>query len=289
MKEKGIYFMMTGIILFAVGIYCILCMDIAAGPALLFLGACMLCLPAGGSVISWHELFLTYPAGQYRPFPHESLFLARLFLSMSFLARNYGILSLENFRNDLKQDHSLLYNGKQMLVEGYDPDYVRESIGSIVQLTQEQIKLKMRTLRQIGSQSFFVGLFGALAGGISYGYLGLQGREIPDEGIVILLALTACFIMTGALFSLLLPANLKTGMYRLQRIQHQILSGLLAVQNGDSCNSVLQMQTTFLTAEELEILAQCPLLEEAKAMGPAGNYEVAESQIRQYLKNTLNA
>ncbi|MBQ7498798.1 MAG: hypothetical protein IJU00_13375, partial [Selenomonas sp.] len=183
MKKNGIYFLMAGSILFAGGIYGILGPNHVLAPALLLLGTIVACIPASTPAHNWREALAASPAVSHEPIPYEPTFIARLFLSMSWVARNCGILALESFMNDKTYANSLYHMGKNMIIDGMDPDFVSEVLGNVIHLIRERTNVKIRYLRQIGTQLCFIGLFVGMAGTFSYGFRHLSGQEISLDGV----------------------------------------------------------------------------------------------------------
>lgn len=285
MKKNGIYFLMAGSILFAGGIYGILGPNHVLAPALLLLGTIVACIPASTPAHNWREALAASPAVSHEPIPYEPTFIARLFLSMSWVARNCGILALESFMNDKTYANSLYHMGKNMIIDGMDPDFVSEVLGNVIHLIRERTNVKIRYLRQIGTQLCFIGLFVGMAGTFSYGFRHLSGQEISLDGVGILFVITAISLMMSTIFLLLLPCRLKNRSYQIRQTQKQLLSGLLSLQSGESYTAILHKQYTFLSTKEKELLEQEPLFDEARKLNERGNFDGTAADIRNVLKN----
>lgn len=285
MKKNGIYFLMAGSILFAGGIYGILGPNHVLAPALLLLGTIVACIPASTPTHNWREALAASPAVSHEPIPYEPTFIARLFLSMSWVARNCGILALESFMNDKTYANSLYHMGKNMIIDGMDPDFVSEVLGNVIHLIRERTNVKIRYLRQIGTQLCFIGLFVGMAGTFSYGFRHLSGQEISLDGVGILFVITAISLMMSTIFLLLLPCRLKNRSYQIRQTQKQLLSGLLSLQSGESYTAILHKQYTFLSTKEKELLEQEPLFDEARKLNERGNFDSTAADIRNVLKN----
>ena len=285
MKKNSLYHLVAGSVLFALGIYGILCLNIPLSPILLFISAFILCIPAGIPLSHWREVLSARPAIVHDPCPHEPVFLARLFLSMSWIARNCGILALEEFMTDKKYSNSLYHMGKNMIIDGIDPDFVKDTLENVIHLTRERSEAKARYLRQIGREFAFIGIFAGFSGTCAYGLRSLYLPESPLSGLGILFALTAISFMLSALFFLLIPEKIQCNGYQTGEIQRQMLQGLLALQEGDSYTAILHKQYTFLSSEEKGMLYEEPMFPEVKKINRDGNYDAIATDIRNTMRN----
>ena len=100
MNKDLIAYICLGILLLVVGIVSVFEYNIALLPILIFLGCTLVCMPIDAFKFNWREHFSATSAITYVPTPNEPLFLTRLFLGLSFIARNQGILALEQTKCD---------------------------------------------------------------------------------------------------------------------------------------------------------------------------------------------
>lgn len=285
MKKNRLYFLAVGCILFAVGIYGILSSDAFGAQILLFVGVAVLCIPASIPLAHWRDALTVNSAVTHEPIPHESIFLARLFLSMSWVARNCGILALEEFITDKKYDNSLYHMGKTMIIDGMDPDFIKETLGNVIDLVQERAAVKIGYLTQIAKEFCFIGVFAGFAGGTAYGIRWANGAEISTLSLGIFLTLTAIFFMLSTLCGLLLPGKIKSDANHGGQIQKQMIRGLISIQEGDSYSAVLHTQYTFLAEEEKNMLYEEPLFAEVRELNRSGNFDNTVADIRHSMRD----
>lgn len=283
MKKHNLYYLAGGSILFAAGAYGMLSMNAFWTPILLFFAATLICIPAGIPFSYWRDTLATYPA-IYPPVSHEPVFLARLFLSMSWIARNCGILALEEFMVDKEYRNTLFHIGKQMIIDGMDPEFVKGTLENVITLTQKRTEVKVRYLQQIGRLFLFIGIFAGIFGTCVCGLRWLSTTEIVLPTLCVLLILTAICFMLGTLFFLLIPEKIQSNYYPSYEIHRQMLQGLLSLQEGDSYTAILHKQYTFLSVEERDMLYEEPMFTEVKEMNREGNYDSTVVDIRNTMR-----
>ena len=285
MKKNSLYHLAVGCILFALGIYGILQINTYVSPILLFVAAFVLCIPSAIPFSHWREALATRPAVIHEPLSHEPVFLARLFLSMSWIARNCGILALEEFMTDKVYRNSLYHMGKNMIIDGMYPEFVKDTLENVIHLTKERTEVKVRYLHQIGREFAFIGVFAGFSGASVYGFRSFYTDEIPLLGVGILMTLTAIAFMLSALFCLLMPGKLQCNACHSEEIHRQMIQGLLALQEGDSYSAILHKQYTFLSAEEKDMLYEEPMFPEVKELNRSGNYDSVKADIRKTMRD----
>ena len=283
MKLKGLWFIIAGVTLLLAGIYGIWSLNLAWAPIMILLGSVSLCCATRVPVTTLREALNYHPAVDYKPIPHEPALLASIFMSMSCIARHEGILALENFMNG-KYENSIFHMGKNMVIDGMDPDFVKSVLTNTIRLVQRRMELKVRYLQQIGLLFLFIGFSAGITGGLAYGGRMLRGQDISADGLELLLGIVAVFLILGLLFALLLSFREKNRSFQAAQIQRQILSGISEVQRGDSFHAILSHQYTFLSSEEAELLSKTPLLPEVQNSSSEDGYQKSVASIRRSLK-----
>jgi hypothetical protein len=196
MKKNNLLFIAIGISIFFLGAWGIYNFESPFLPLLLFWGSFLLTLPTGIWQQTRLEEFFATKSQPHTPIPHEPLFLARLFVALSYIARHRGILGLCESKIDKNYNNVIYHLGKNLVIDGYAPDYVKEFLENALRLMHEQINAKIHFLKQAGLCLTFVGLSGGLAGAAAYTLRCLKG-SIPTGGLACLILIATMFLMRG--------------------------------------------------------------------------------------------
>lgn len=285
MKKNHVICIFVGALLFCLGAYEMYQESASWMPLLLFLGGTMIAVPTGFFEGIWREEFSAKFPIPYKPIPHESLFLARMFIALSYIARHEGILALEEAMCDKTYTNVIYRMGKDMIINGIDPDFVRENMENSMRLMCERLNTKIRYLKQIGLSFIFVGLFAGLAGGAAYAIRYLDNSIAVYEGLYVLILGVVVLLMMGALFSLLIPCKIYNAEKHSQRIKRQIILGILALQSGDSYYAILRTQYTFLSCEEASMMLENPLPLDFKDNDKIKDYDEVAQLVRKEILN----
>ena len=285
MKNMMLY-LAAGLALLALGIYGILSLDAVFAPVLVYLGAVTICLPATLPFSRWREM-LNICNAPYHPMPHEPLFLIRMFLSLSWIARREGILALEEFLWKRNYPNHMFHMGLSMVLDGYDPEFVQRVLKNTLHMARQQMVERVHCLRQMGASLFAVGLFGGIVGIIVYGLRLFHGQGIASEGAGCFMVLTVFALLSSVLIGILLPSKLQGNAYLERRVQQQVVEGLLALQCGNSPTAIEMAQSMFLSDEEKRSLDEQPMFDDMKSANSAADYEDVAARIRQNLQTLL--
>ena len=279
MKKANLLFIAIGISIFFLGAWGIYNFESPFLPLLLFLGSFLLTLPTGIWQKTRLEEFFATKSQPHTPIPHEPLFLARLFVALSYIARHRGILGLCESKIDKNYNNVIYHLGKNLVIDGYDHDYVKEFLENALRLMHERINAKIHFLKQSGLCLTFVGLSGGLAGAAAYALRCLNGSA-PTGGLACLILIATMFLMLGVLFFLLLPGRIRSNGRKELCIQRQVARGLQSLQSGDSYVAILLPQYAFLNMEEIAMIAEDPLPAELRDEKHIDDYENALRNLR---------
>jgi flagellar motor component MotA len=274
----------AGLTLLAAGTFGIYYCESPWYSALLFLGSILLCLPSGVASHSWRDEIHDVSPAAHKLIPHESLFVARLFIGLSYIARNQGILALEDAFNDKSYVNTVYKAGKNMIIEGYDPDYTRDCLNNMVTHLNECILSRIRYMKQLALSFVFVGIASGLAGTVPFTMRYFSGAAIPATGVLVLLFGTVCSLILGLLCYILIPNKIYRDGKSIQKVQRQVIKGLLSLQQGDSYNAIMRNQYTFLSAEEVEMFKESPVPLEFKEEKSTVNYNEALRAVRKDMR-----
>ena len=151
--------------------------------------------------------------------------------SWSQVSRREGLLALESVFNQLKDDFAR--KGLQLLVDGAEPERLREVLEVEIGTYEEEMKLSARIWEAAGGYSPTIGILGAVMGLIHV----MENLSDPSKlGAGIAVAFVATIYGVGLANLVFLPmANkLKAHINRLIVQREMIVDGLVGIANGDN-------------------------------------------------------
>ena len=151
--------------------------------------------------------------------------------SWSQVSRREGLLALENVIGQLKDDFAR--KGLQLLVDGAEPERLREVLEVEIGTFEEEMKLSARIWEAAGGYSPTIGIMGAVMGLIHV----MENLTDPSKlGAGIAVAFVATIYGVGLANLVFLPmANkLKAHINRLVVQREMIVDGLVGIANGDN-------------------------------------------------------
>lgn len=149
----------------------------------------------------------------------------------SQVSRREGLLALEGVINQLKDDFSR--KGLQLLVDGAEPERLREVFEVNISTFEVEMKLSARIWEAAGGYSPTIGILGAVLGLIHV----MENLSDPSKlGAGIAVAFVATIYGVGLANLVFLPiANkLKAHIGRLIVQREMIVDGLVGIANGDN-------------------------------------------------------
>ena len=157
--------------------------------------------------------------------------LIRQISNWSQVSRREGLLALENVIGQLKDDFAR--KGLQLLVDGAEPERLREVLEVEIATFEEEMKLSARIWEAAGGYSPTIGILGAVLGLIHV----MENLTDPSKlGAGIAVAFVATIYGVGLANLVFLPmANkLKAHINRLVVQREMIIDGLVGIANGDN-------------------------------------------------------
>ena len=151
--------------------------------------------------------------------------------SWSQVSRREGLLALEGVIVLLKDEFSR--KGLQLLVDGAEPDRLREVLEVDISTFEQEMKLSARIWEAAGGYSPTIGIMGAVMGLIHV----MENLSDPSKlGAGIAVAFVATIYGVGLANLVFLPmANkLKAHINRLVVQREMIVDGLVGIANGDN-------------------------------------------------------
>jgi chemotaxis protein MotA len=149
----------------------------------------------------------------------------------SHIARKEGLLALEAQIASLKDP--FVRKGLQLLVDGVEPDKLREVMEVEIGAFEEQLKQASKIWESAGGYSPTIGILGAVMGLIHV----MENLSDPSKlGAGIAVAFVATIYGVGAANLIFLPMAKKLGSHvsRLVLMRELMLDGLVGIANGDN-------------------------------------------------------
>jgi chemotaxis protein MotA len=161
----------------------------------------------------------------------DHLQLIKQISNWSQVSRREGLLALESVINQLKDDFAR--KGLQLLVDGAEPERLREVLEVEINTYERELKLSARIWEAAGGYSPTIGILGAVLGLIQV----MENLSEPAKlGAGIAVAFVATIYGVGLANLVFLPmANkLKAHINRLIVQREMLVDGLVGIANGDN-------------------------------------------------------
>jgi chemotaxis protein MotA len=205
------------------------------------------------------SLFVGFPMSELRKFPKlvqiactkpklmPSQEIIRLFMEWATITRREGLLALETRVEEVEDD--FLRNGMRMIIDGNDPDFVRDVLLEQISSTEERHKAGALIFSQAGMYAPTLGVLGAVIGLIA-ALSDMGDMEQLSQAIAAAFTATLLGIFTG--YVLWHPLSNKLKRLSRQEIQVRLMmvEGLLSIQSGISTIAIHQKLSVFLTPTE---------------------------------------
>lgn len=170
-----------------------------------------------------------------------------LLVSIAEQARREGLLALDAQLADI--DDEFTRKGLQLVVDGTDPDLVREILEAEIDAMQARHALGANTFEKAGGYAPTLGILGAVMGLISV----LGNLSDPDSlGPAISVAFIATLYGVGGANVVFLPVSsrLKALSEEEVELRSLTLDGILAVQAGDNPRVVADKLSSYVPPSE---------------------------------------
>ena len=149
----------------------------------------------------------------------------------SHTARREGLLALENSLGALKDDFAR--KGLQLLVDGADPERLREVMEVEINTFEEQMRLSAKIWEAAGGYSPTIGILGAVLGLIHV----MENLADPSKlggGIAVAFVATVYGVGSANLFFLPVANKLKSIVHNRAKLQEMQVDGLVAIAEGEN-------------------------------------------------------
>jgi chemotaxis protein MotA len=149
----------------------------------------------------------------------------------SQVSRREGLLALEGMINQLKDDFTK--KGLQLLVDGAEPDRLREVLEVEINTFEDEMKLSAKIWEAAGGYSPTIGIIGAVMGLIHV----MENLSDPSKlgaGIAVAFVATIYGVGLANLFFLPVANKLKAHITKLVVLREMMVDGLVGIANGDN-------------------------------------------------------
>lgn len=191
--------------------------------------------------------------------------LIELFSSLSRKARQDGLLSLEDDISEI--DNELLGSGLQMVVDGVEPDRIKETLELELDSIERRHRIGQDVFSRWGDLAPGFGMIGTLIGLI----IMLSELEDPSTigaGMATALLTTFYGSLAANLIFIPIASNLKSQTDEEIFTGELIIEGVIEIQAGSNPRVLEERLGTYLSPEERKIID-----DKTENLREAGNYE----------------
>lgn len=152
-------------------------------------------------------------------------------LSWSQVARKGGLLALETFIDDLEDPFK--HKGLQMLVDGAEPDKIREALEVEINTYEEHQRQAAKVWEAAGGYAPTIGIIGAVMGLIHV----MENLSDPSKlggGIAVAFVATIYGVGSANLLFLPIANKLKALISHQVTIREMLIEGLGSIANGEN-------------------------------------------------------
>ena len=152
-------------------------------------------------------------------------------LNWSQLSRREGLLALENFLPQVKDPFTR--RGLQLLVDGADPERIRQLLEVEINVFEEEMRLSARVWESAGGYSPTIGILGAVMGLIHV----MENLSDPTKlgaGIAVAFVATIYGVGLANLVYLPIAGKLKYYIGRMVSTREMLVDGLVGIAVGDN-------------------------------------------------------
>ena len=153
----------------------------------------------------------------------------------SLLARKEGLLGLENALP--KEKDPFIKKGLQLLVDGNDPDAIREIL-ELDMYSKENMGLQAAGLYEaMGGYAPTVGILGAVMG-LIHVMQNLTNPELLGQGIATAFVATIYGVGSANLIFLPVANKLKSHVMALTQAREMLVEGIIAIADGENPRNI---------------------------------------------------
>jgi chemotaxis protein MotA len=227
---------------------------IIGGSALMFISAQSAMIVLGGTLAA---TLINYSLTQLKNLPNlfkvvfqdkemDSGDTIDLLVDFAEKARREGLLALEQDATDLDDD--FLQKGIQLVVDGTDPELVRNILETKLTFLEERHREGQGIFKTMGEFAPAFGMIGTLIGLIQM-LSTLQDPSGIGQGMAVALITTLYGTMLANLFFLPMAGKLKISSQEEVLMKEVMIEGILSIQAGENPRIVREKLEAFLATE----------------------------------------
>lgn len=156
-------------------------------------------------------------------------------------ARKGGLLSLEN----CKIDNSFLQKGVQYLVDGHEPEVVRNMLTKDMQLTIQRHEIGQKIFKALGDVAPGMGMIGTLMGLVAM-LMNMQDPKNIGPAMAIGLLATFYGAVIANMIALPIAEKLELRSHEEYLVKSLVIDALSGILNGQNPRLIKEMLNTYL-------------------------------------------
>lgn len=178
---------------------------------------------------------------------HSPMSIIQVLVGMAEKARREGLLSLEEDAQEV--DDPFLHKGIQLVVDGTDPELVRNVLEIEISFLEERHRSGQQIFETLGEFSPAFGMLGTLIGLIQM-LGGLDDPEAVGPGMAKALITTFYGSLAANMFFLPMAGKLRMRSEREVLLRQMIVEGVLSIQAGENPRMVEEKLKSFLAPKQ---------------------------------------
>jgi chemotaxis protein MotA len=161
-------------------------------------------------------------------------------------ARKNGLISLEQDALGIKDRFTR--KGITMVVDGIDPQKLRETLEVELNVFEEHSKVSAEVFESAGGFAPTIGIIGAVLG-LIHVMENLSDASKLGGGIAVAFVATIYGLMIANLICIPLSTKLKHRLKEAMLLKEMVIEGLIAIQNGENPHFIEQRMRSYLHEE----------------------------------------
>jgi len=254
MDRSTVTGIIAGFMVIALGI-------VAEGPLITFWSLSALLIVLGGTFsatlvkFTWEQVLEVKNVAKiaFLDVSQEPLEVISKMIDLAAKARREGLLALDNVLEDTQDE--FLKKGIQLIVDGTDPELVRNIMETDIVITEERHKIGIDIFGTMGASAPAFGMLGTLIGLI----LMLRDLNNPDTlgpGMAVALITTFYGSFIANLIFNPIAGKLNNKSNEESMIKEIIIEGVLSIQAGENPRIVAEKMKSYLHPKQKELLEE---------------------------------
>ena len=234
---------------------------VTSGDLTSFISVSSLAVTLGGSFAA---LVISFPSKDLMKVPkilkllinkpeQDRVKLISLFSDMARKARRDGLLALEDDLANMEDE--FMISGLQMVVDGIDPDVIREILTLRMETTERRHRMGQNIFSKWGELAPAFGMLGTLIGLVVM-LANLDDAASIGSGMAVALITTFYGSMFANLLFIPIASNLSAQTNEEMVSKEMAIEGILEIQAGTNPRILEEKLMTYLSPEEIKILSE---------------------------------